>query len=308
MEREMTGTLMVPKRAGRAPQAGEEERHMHKQAMTCAAMSTLLLSGLASASYMGSYSNDFSGGGGGNHFGTSYVTTAFGHSDLQLVSDGQSGTHGTWTTGDSSFANKSLTAFSASFNFSFNTNGNGGLGDGFSFVFGDLSDMSGDRWAGGEYGLNAFAQDGEGMSIGFDTYGGDSGIHARWGGSSLTWNNFGTEWWNYANENDYNSALTDANQGSILIEWDINSGLDVYIDWGDDPIPGYYHSIDTGFYSWPDGFDMTGWDFGFAGRNGGIDNDILIDNFNVSYNYIPTPGVLALLGLAGIHSRRRRRD
>jgi hypothetical protein len=31
--------------------------------------------------------------------------------------------------------------------------------------------------------------------------------------------------------------------------------------------------------------DTTNYGFGFAGRNGGIDNDILIDNFNVTYTY-----------------------
>jgi hypothetical protein len=144
------------------------------------------------------------------------------------------------------------------------------------------------------------------MSIGFDTYGGDSGIYSRWGSSNVSWTNFGTEWWDYANETDYNAALTDTNQGSIIVDWDINTGLQVRIDWGGDPIEGYYTAIDTGLFTWPGGYDMTNWSFGFAGRNGGIDNDILIDNLQIDWTAIPAPGMLALFGIAGLSSRRRR--
>lgn len=280
---------------------------MLNQSLGAAALAAIPFSAVATADFSATYSNDFSNGGG-NHYGTSFITTHNGHNDLQLVSDGQSGTHGTWTTGSQGFATRSLTSFNASFNFSFNTNGNGGLGDGFSFLFGDMSNMSGNRWEGGEWGLNAFSDDGHGMSVGFDTYGGDSGIHARWGSNNLSWTNFGTEWWYHANETNYDAALNDANQGSILIDWHINEGLMVRIDWGGDPIDGYYTAIDTDFFGWSPGSepDLTGWTFGFAGRNGGIDNDILIDNLNINYNYIPAPGMLALFGIAGLAGRRRR--
>lgn len=53
---------------------------------------------------------------------------------------------------------------------------------------------------------------------------------------------------------------------------------------------------------------MTSWDFGFAGRNGGIDKDILIDNLKIDYTYIPSPGMLALFGLAGLAAGSRRRN
>ena len=280
---------------------------MRTRSLGAAALAAMLLTSVANADFSDTYSNNFSSGGG-EFYGSAFVTTHNGHSDLQLVSDGQPGTHGTWTTGSQGFATRSLTSFNASFNFSFNTNGNGGLGDGFSFLFGNMTNMSGNRWEGGEGGLNAFSDDGQGMSIGFDTYGGDSGIHARWGSSNISWTNFGTEWWYHANETNYDAALNDANQGSILIDWDINEGLMVRIDWGGDPIDGYYTAIDTGFFTWEPGSapDMTDWTFGFAGRNGGIDNDILIDNLNINYNYIPSPGVLALFGIAGLAGRRRR--
>jgi len=268
----------------------EEDFEMVKSATSCAATCMLLLTGIVSATSGGSdvHADDFSQDGG-IHYGTSYVTYYNGHSDLQLVSDGQPGTYGTWQTGHPTFDYKSMTSFSVSFNFSFNTNGNGGLGDGFSFLFGDMSDMSGNNWEGGEWGLNAFSNAGSGMSIGFDTYGEDSGIYARWGSSNVTWANFGTEWWYFANEENYDDALTDANQGSVIIDWDINSGLVVRIDWGGDPIDGYYEAINTSYFTWPDGYDMAGWDFGFAARNGGIDNDILIDNLVINYTYIALP-------------------
>jgi len=258
----------------------------------------------ASADFAGNYSNDFSADSG-NHHGQSQWTDFDGNGDLWLVKDGQGG-HGTWETGGAGFTGKSITRFSASFDFSFNTNNNGGLGDGFSFLFGDMSNMGGDRWVGGEGGLNAFTQNGQGMSIGFDTYGGDS-VKARWGGQMISESiAFGTEWWDYAREESAGAALDDANQGNIIVNWDINLGLQVLIDWGDDPIDGYFEAISTNFFTWPDGYDMTNWSFGFAGRNGGIDNDIFIDNLNIDYEYIPAPGAFALLGLAGLAARRRR--
>lgn len=259
----------------------------------------------ASADFVGSYSTDFSTDSG-SHYGTSFVTTHNGHSDLQLVSDGQPGTQGTWTSGQIAPAGASITAFSATFDFSFNTNGSGGLGDGFSFLFGDLGDLSGNRWQGGEGGVNAFNQDGAGMAIGFDTYGGDP-VRALWGGNMISESiAFGTEWWDYAREESYDSALQDENQGNIIVQWDITLGLQVLIDWGGDPIDGHWQAVATEFFTWPDGYDMTDWSFGFAGRNGAIDNDILIDNLQIDYAYVPAPAGLALLGLGGVAGRRRR--
>lgn len=280
---------------------------MSKTKLVCTAVCTAASVTLTAGAELDTYSTNFSPDTG-DHYGTSFVTTHNGHSDLQLVSDGQAGAQGTWTTGGAAFADRSITAFSANFDFSFNTNGSGGLGDGFSFLFGDMSDMGGDRWAGGEGGLNAFYQDGAGMSIGFDTYGGDS-VKARWGANSIAESiEFGSEWWEYAREENYDAALNDANQGNIIVEWHIDVGLQVLIEWGGDPIEGHWGAVATEFFTWPGGYDMTGWSFGFAARNGAIDNDILIDNLNINYEYnqVPAPGALALLGLAGIVARRRR--
>jgi hypothetical protein len=263
------------------------------------------------ADLTGNYSNDFSTPNTpwptylGNHHGTSFITNYNGESDLQLVSDGAPGTQGTWDAGSYHFAGKSITSFSASFDFSFNTNGNGGLGDGFSFLFGNMTDMTGNRWQGGEGGVNAMYQDGQGMAIGFDTYGGDS-VKANWGSQTIAESiTIGTEWWDYANKGSYDNALVD--QGNIIVNWSIDLGLQVLIDWGGDPIDGYWTAIETGFFTWPGGYDMTDWSFGFAGRNGGIDNDILIDNLDIAYTYVPSPGAMALLGMGALMGTRRRR-
>lgn len=272
---------------------------MLKQTTACTAFAAAL-SCAASASEVGSYSNNFEEGGG-THYGSSFVTYYNGHSDLQLVSDGQSGTYGTWQTGG--FENQQITAFSASFKFSFKNDG--GPADGFSFLFGDMTDMSGNNWEGGEWGLNAFNGMGSGMSIGFDSYGGDSGMYARWGGSNVAWTNFGSEWYNIATYSDYNQALDDYFQGTIQIEWDVNTGLDVGVSW-----PGYgmWWGLSTDMFT-GDGMDTTDFTFGFAARNGGIDNDVLIDNLNINYTYnsIPAPSAIALLGLSGLCCGRRHR-
>ena len=63
----------------------------------------------------------------------------------------------------------------------------------------------------------------------------------------------------------------------------------------------------TNLFSWGEGnLDTTNWGFGFAARNGGVTSDVIIDDFNVDYEYLPAPGALALLGLGGIATRRRR--
>jgi len=221
--------------------------------------------------------SNFADGGNGTHMGSSYVTTYNGHSDLQLVSDGQSGTYGTWIGEELSGIH--IVAFEATFKWSFKNDG--GPGDGFSFLFGDMTDMSDNQWEGGEYGLNRFNDMGSGMSIGFDSYGGDSGVYARWGGTNVTWTNFGNEWYNIATYSDYNQALDDYYQGTNTIKWNKETGLQVGIAW-----PGYdtWWGINTKMFTGPI-MDTTNFSFGFAARNGGIDMDVLIDEFSVDYTY-----------------------
>ena len=52
--------------------------------------------------------------------------------------------------------------------------------------------------------------------------------------------------------------------------------------------------------------DAYDWTFGFSARNGGIDQDVFIDNLVITA--VPAPGAaVAFVGLAGL-GRRRQRD
>ena len=70
---------------------------------------------------------------------------------------------------------------SMSFRFSFK-NADGGPGDA-----GVISRTSGNRAEGGEWGVNAFVQDGQGLSVGVVPYPavGTNGVTARWGGQEF---------------------------------------------------------------------------------------------------------------------------
>ena len=223
------------------------------------------------------------------------------YSDLQLVTQDQQNTAGTWDSG----IRTQIQRFSASFKFSFNSNG-GNVNDGFSFLLGDMSDLSGNRAAGNERGLNAFNDDGAGISVGFDSYGPDNetGFFMGWGSQQVSWtdapnNNHFT---NGAGYNDYLAALAGGAEATIV--WDINTGMSVNVQWANGQ-GAWSHS--TELFSWGEGnLDTTNWGFGFAARNGGVTSDVIIDDFNVDYEYLPAPGALALLGLGGIATRRRR--
>ena len=223
------------------------------------------------------------------------------YSDLQLVTQGQGNTAGTWDSG----IRTQIQRFTATFAFSFNSDG-GNVNDGFSFLVGDMSDLSGNRAAGNERGLNAFNDDGAGIAIGFDSYGADNdtGIYMNWGDSQVSWTNApnNNHYTNGAGYNDYLAAL--AGGALATIEWDINTGLFVEVKWANGQ-GSWSHT--TNLFSWGEGnLDTTNWGFGFAARNGGVTSDVLIDDFNVDYEYLPAPGALALLGLGGIATRRRR--
>ena len=223
------------------------------------------------------------------------------YSDLQLVTQGQGNTAGTWDSG----IRAEIQRFSASFKFSFNSNG-GNVNDGFSFLLGDMSDLSGNRAAGNERGLNAFNDDGAGISIGFDSYGPDNetGFFMGWGSQQVSWTDApnNSHFTNGAGYNDYLAALAGGAEATIV--WDINTGMSVNVQWANGQ-GAWSHS--TNLFSWGEGnLDTTNWGFGFAARNGGVTSDVIIDDFNVDYEYLPAPGALALLGLGGIATRRRR--
>jgi hypothetical protein len=223
------------------------------------------------------------------------------YSDLQLVTQGQGNTAGTWDSG----IRAEIQRFSASFKFSFHSDG-GNVNDGFSFLLGDMSDLSGNRAAGNERGLNAFNDDGAGIAIGFDSYGADNdtGFYMNWGDSQASWTNAPNtnHFTNGAGYNDYLAALAGGAEATIV--WDINTGMSVNVQWANGQ-GAWSHS--TNLFSWGEGnLDTTNWGFGFAARNGGVTSDVIIDDFNVDYEYLPAPGALALLGLGGIATRRRR--
>jgi hypothetical protein len=223
------------------------------------------------------------------------------YSDLQLVTQNQGNTAGTWDSG----IRAQIQRFSATFKFSFNS-ASGNVNDGFSFLIGDMSDLSGNRAAGNERGLNAFNDDGAGIAIGFDSYGADNdtGFYMNWGDSQASWTNAPNtnHFTNGAGYNDYLAALAGGAEATIV--WDINTGMSVNVQWANGQ-GSWSHS--TTLFSWGEGnLDTTNWGFGFAARNGGVTSDVLIDDFNVDYEYLPAPGALALLGLGGIATRRRR--
>ncbi|MAJ47044.1 MAG: hypothetical protein CMJ57_06940 [Planctomycetaceae bacterium] len=226
------------------------------------------------------------------------------YSDLQLVTQGAGNTAGTWDSG----IREQIQNFTASFNFSFNSNG-GNVNDGFSFLIGNMSDLSGDRAIGNEQGLTAFNQDGAGISIGFDAYGPDNetGFFMNWGGQKISWTDAPntSHFTNGAGYSDYLAAL--AGGAKATIEWDINTGMSMLVEWANGQ-GQWSHS--TGLFSWGEGnLDTTDWGFGFAARNGGVTSDVLIDNFEVDYGYltqVPAPGAFALLALGGLAARRRR--
>ena len=226
------------------------------------------------------------------------------YSDLQLVTQGAGNTAGTWDSG----IREQIQNFTASFNFSFNSNG-GNVNDGFSFLIGNMSDLSGDRAIGNEQGLTAFNQDGAGISIGFDAYGPDNetGFFMNWGGQKISWTDAPntSHFTNGAGYSDYLAAL--AGGAKATINWDINTGMSMLVEWANGQ-GQWSHS--TGLFSWGEGnLDTTDWGFGFAARNGGVTSDVLIDNFEVDYGYltqVPAPGAFALLALGGLAARRRR--
>ena len=238
----------------------------------------------AQPDYFGALSENFSGTPQGELFGGALYADVFGNPRLKLVADGFPGTWGTWKTPP---IPRGLTAFTASFRFSFK-NENSGAGDGFSMLWGDLSDTSGNRMEGAEVGVFAFQQDQQGLSVGVNSYaeGGNSGVDGRWGTipfvqtplefSQVTWN-------------DYETAGRPESMATMTVQWRNDLGLTVSIAFPfNDPQVIYSNA---GFNE-ISGVDPTDWSFGFAARNGSIDQDVLIGDFSVTYEYQPPTGGL----------------
>ena len=212
-------------------------------------------------------------GASGQLFERATLVNLAGNPRLKLVSDFQAGTWGTWT---SDAIDETVTEFEVSFRFSIKNQG-GGPGDGFSFVWGDLSDTFGTRMAGGEWGLEAFNTDGGGLSVGFVTYpgGGGNGVNGKWGGTPFA---FGSFAYDLVRWDDDQVAGDPNNMATARISWTRAAGTTVSI-----ALPTF--SPQT---IWSDAgqaqtasVDPTGWSFGFAGRNGGIDQDVLIGDLSI---------------------------
>jgi hypothetical protein len=264
------------------------------------------------ADYSETYFSDFANADG-NYWGAASHTTYNGHGDLQLTGDypdpnnGDS-YYGTWATGALE-PNTNISAFSASYKFSMNNNNNGSWrADGFSFLFGDLSsdiNGSGDwghgnlsNWKGGEWGFNNFSRLSSGMSVGFDFYGGDSGVNARWASNERAANHMNEDWADSVVYYGYDWALNNDHQATAYIDWDTNGELVVSIAWPGQALVEYLRTSEF------QGIDTSNFEFGMAGRVGGATWDVLIDDMNITY--VPAPGMLALFGIAGLSSRRRR--
>ena len=231
------------------------------------------------------YSETFDSDPSGALFGDAVYADVFGNPRLKLVADGFDGTWGTWLT--PSFSGR-VTQFISTFRFSFK-NVSGGPGDGFSFLWGDLSDTSGNRVQGGELGIFGFLDDGEGLSVGVTGYpaAGNNGIDARWGGAQFVQTPLDFSSVTYT---DYATAGLPESMPTMTVYWSEIVGLSVSIAFPFQNPQVVYANEGLDVFA---GIDPTDWRFGFAGRNGAIDQDVLIGDFTLLYDYLPEIGGLA---------------
>ena len=235
-----------------------------------------------STEFFDAYSEDYTGTPSGALFGAAEYADVFGNNRLKLVADSFQSTWGSWVSPP---MEGTLSAFQASFRFSFK-NENGGPGDGFSFFWGDMSDTSKNRAQGGEWGVLGFLEDGEGLTVGVRAYpdGGQNGVDGRWGGAQFVQAPFDFSSVTY---DDYQQAGQAENMPMMRVDWSADSGVSISIALPSQNPQILYSEEGSGELS---GIDPTGWNFGFAGRNGSIDMDILIGDLVVNYQYVPTSG------------------
>ena len=250
---------------------------MHKTIRTGVAL--LPLFATAATAFAGdeicetSIDETFARGASGDLFERAVLVQLAGNPRLKLVSDFQPGTWGTWR---SDIVEETVTAFTASFRFSLKNQG-GGPGDGFSFVWGDMSDDFGTRMAGGEWGLEAFVTDGGGLSIGFVTYpgGGGNGVNGKWGGTGFAFSPFA---YDLVRWDDDQLAGDPNNMATATVSWTREAGTTVTIALPTFPPQTIWNDAGQAQTA---SVDPTGWSFGFAARNGGIDQDVLIGDLSI---------------------------
>ncbi len=210
----------------------------------------------------------------GTMHGQAQAVNINGFTRLRAVRDGFPSTWGTWVSAPIAGRVKE---FTASFRFSVR-NGNGGAGDGFSFLWGNLSNTSGNRMSGGEWGLQGFNDDHNGLSVGFVTYtgAGGNGVNGKWGGSQFAFAplSFTPVTWVTATQ-----AVDRIRMAVATVSWSRGTGTKVTV-----AFPGSVGStiyIDQGAQAMSN-IDPTGWSFGFAARNGSIDQDVYIGEVQIS--------------------------
>lgn len=220
------------------------------------------------------YAESFGRKATGTLYERATLVTLSGNPRLKLVSDFQPATWGTWIA---PAVDETVLEFTASFRYSLK-NAGGGPGDGFSFLFGDLSNTSATRASGGEWGVEAFVTDGGGLSVGFVTYpdGGGNGVNGKWGGNAFAFAPYDHSRMRY---DDDQVAGDPNNMATATIHWSRDTGTTVTIARPTFPPDTVF--VDQG-QGQTGSVDATGWSFGFAGRNGGIDQDVLIGDLSIS--------------------------
>ena len=224
---------------------------------------------------------NFGAGSGGLFFNQAQAIGFNGFTRLRAVRDTAPSTWGTWQSAPIA---STVKEFTASFRFSVR-NSNGGAGDGFSFLWGDLSNYSGNRMVGGEWGLQAFNDDAAGLSVGFVTYAGagGNGVNGKWGGSQFAFTplSFAPVTWVTTTQ-----AVDRIRMAVATVHWSRTTGLRVTV-----AFPGATAStifIDKGAQQLAN-IDPTGWSFGIAARNGAIDQDVYIGEMQIN-TVVECPG------------------
>ena len=245
--------------------------------LLCSALSIALAApaaGQGGAPCTAAVAENFGASPTGAFFAQAQAVTINGFTRLRPVRDGSPGTWGTWRSPPVAGTVKE---FTASFRFSVR-NSNGGAGDGFSFLWGDLSDASGNRMSGGEWGLQGFSDDGAGLSVGFVTYtgAGANGVNGKWGGSQFAFSplSFAPVTWVTTTQ-----AVDRIRMAVATVHWSRTTGTRVSV-----AFPGSTGSViylDQGAQQMA-GIDPTGWSFGIAARNGAVDQDVYVGELEVN--------------------------
>ena len=228
------------------------------------------------------FSNVSNPAAGGELFGSAQLVEDFGYSRLKLVADGFPSTWGTWISEPIA---DDVVGINATFKLSFK-NLNGDAGDGLSFLWGDLSDTSGGRTSGGEWGVSAFEEDNAGLAVCARTYpaGGGNGVAGKWGGQDFAFEGVDFAPITY---HVYEQALDPNNMATMYISWTQDSGVSISIAFPSNDPQVIWQDEGAQYFK---GVDTSNWNFGFAARNGAIDMDVLIGDITFGYEYAPEIG------------------